>query len=174
VGDMPFPFSLRGKIKLRKYPPNGSMRESLKNEIDSALIQLLAETTFTDSSNIKFKFNFVKTFFKRWSNWHLLIPLSSGEIIIGKEDDLVVVRYHLYFFHMLIITILMVAILGLATVNERDLLFHNKFYSLAAIWLWLFGGNYILTAFRFPRFLRKCASESIRHIIGAKKIPEDA
>lgn len=73
-------------------------------------------------------------------------------IDIAPANNKLLVSYKLWFTELLVSVSLMagVAAFVIFAIGSAD----QNFSILAKIWLWLFGGNFILTILRFHNFVR--------------------
>jgi hypothetical protein len=129
--------------------------DHLKNYIASALIQEEAKSVDTEEDKINFKVGV----FRPFANWKILACISSGIIMMRSEKNFIHVNYQLSFKHLIIIATLMVVLIFLLDLNG---FVASPFKLLFLIfgWGWLVFGNIITVAFRFPRFINKCASNA--------------
>ena len=86
-------------------------------------------------------------------NWNILVPVGRGEIEIvpGKPGT---VKYGFSCVQMLILLTLMVGAMSVALISREGLSAHAIIF-LVIGWLWLFGMNYVISAVRLPRFVRR-------------------
>jgi hypothetical protein len=146
---MPFPFSNSGTIEVISH--------------EAASIQpivLAIENAIRDSKPTSLRLNDgVLTYragvFRFVNNWNHLVSIGSGEIRFSQQGELVLIHYRISFVQMFIIVSVMVGLV-FGFVAQAPL------GSIVLGWLWLFGGNYLITLYRFPRFLR-AAAEKARH-----------
>lgn len=95
-------------------------------------------------------------------NWNLLVPISKGVLKISKEGANVSVRYYIEYTDLLILSTLIVLLMGGIFMLASGADVKEGLLFVVASWLWLFGGNLIITMFRFPAFIRKTLN---RHLI---------
>ena len=80
------------------------------------------------------------------------MAIGSGKISFSQQGDLVLIHYRISFLQMLVGVTLMVGFMfGYVARAPHEFLVFG--------WLWLFGGNYFTTLYRFPRFLRAAAEK---------------
>jgi hypothetical protein len=149
---MSLPIHIRGKVSIRRVPDNKLTLESLRDNLADSILQEEAQSVDAKHDEIFFRVGWFRPFL----GWKLLVPITSGHISIRSDDGKILVTYKLSFEHLVIIatviTVLM-SVPALLTKVPFQLIF------LLPIWLWLICGNVLITAYRFPRFIRKCASE---------------
>jgi hypothetical protein len=152
---MPFPLSAQGTVTVEPLSPADIQR--VMDRVDKALREAKASDISRTAQQLRFRVGF----FRFVPSWNQLLFISSGEIAFSRDADKAVIHYHLFFVKQLIVisvgVVLMFGILPIFLYGIRysDLGFLPIILPIA--WLWIFGGNYALTAFRFPRFLRAAA-----------------
>ncbi len=147
---MPFPFSSRGTIEITTHgtaslPP-----------IVSAIENAIRDSKPTSLSVKDGVVSFRAGVFRFVNNWNQLVSISSGEIRLSQRGELVLIDYRISFVQMFIIVSMMVGLI-FGFVAQAPLGF------VVVGWLWLFGGNYFLTLYRFPRFLRAVAEKATQN-----------
>jgi hypothetical protein len=146
---MPFPFSSKGVIaadtsaSLSLSEAVAVIAEAIRYEKPSRMDISADTVTFTSGV-----FRFV-------SGQNLLVPISSGAVRCVQTPEGVVIHYRLSFVQMLLFVSLMVGLM-FGFIARAPVPF------LIVAWSWLFGGNYALTLYRFPRFLRSALSRTTK------------
>lgn len=116
--------------------------------VESALREAKAKKLAVKPGEISFRggiFRFVDSL-------NQLSAISSGKILFSQQGDLVLIQYRISFLQMLIGVTLMVGLMfGYFARAPHEFLVFG--------WLWIFGGNYFTTLYRFPRFLRAAAEK---------------
>jgi len=93
-------------------------------------------------------------FFRFVFNWNILVPFDCGTIEVEDQGAVFNVKFRASTFRMLKLTFGMsigfaiFAFVGGAPPRIPALMF-------VMAWIWLFGGNYVLAAIRFPLWLRR-------------------
>jgi hypothetical protein len=146
---------LSGKVAIEVGPENKLTLEHLKNYIANALIQEDAKSVDTEKDKINFKVSL----FRPFANWKILACISSGIIMMRSEQHTICVNYQLSFKYLLIIATLMVVFIFFLDLNGF-VTSPPKLLVLIFGWCWLVFGNIIIIAFRFPSFIKKCASSA--------------
>jgi len=101
------------------------------------------------------------------SGHNQLVSINKGEIEVGQKSGRIIIYYKIYFTEMLlVITIGVIGFLGPFVWFAPNLADSGKLLVLFLAWAWLFGVNYLITAFRFPRFLKRAANK----VLGGKGI----
>ena len=86
---------------------------------------------------------------------NLLSAVDFGRLEIEPYQAGIRVTYHLRFVQVFFLVSLMVlGLLGPAVMAASHISFGNGLLILAASWVWLLGGNVVITLHRFPRWLR--------------------
>lgn len=146
---MAFPFSSSGVI-LVDTAASHSVSEVLSrisNAIEDQKPSSMEGSTDTVS--------FTSGIFRFVGGWNILVPISSGSIKCVQTSEGIVIHYHLAFTQMLVVVSLMVIVMfGIIARAPIPFLFVG--------WAWLFGTNYALMRYRFPRFLLSALSGSHR------------
>jgi hypothetical protein len=146
---MAFPFSVRGEITLDFAGELAAVSDAIRQ----ALLEERPRALTLVGNRIEFRGGLGAG---GLGNWHLLQPISTGSIEIRSLGPAVVVGYELRFTG----TLAMVSFMAFGLLAPT-LIVQARMPLLAAIlisggvWLWLFGGNYSLSAWRFKGFLRR-------------------
>jgi hypothetical protein len=147
-----FPITLNGEVSIDvtdRVDP-----KAVRNAIRLALEVLGARRIEADSDALRFR----STVLRLMSSTNMLAPISHGEMRIAGAPGRVTVRYHVNFWQILTAgTLLIGVVLGLPLLHAPNLSTWQASMIAAVAWLFLMGGNWILTAVRFPRFIRACA-----------------
>ena len=143
---MPFPISSNRTLEI--HAPGEASLPAIQAAVENALNEAKAKTLSVKPGEISFRggiFRFV-------DGWNQLGAISSGQIRFSKQDDLVLIQYRISFLQMLVGVTFMVGLMFgyFARAPHEYLVFG---------WLWIFGGNYLITLYRFPRFLREAAEK---------------
>ena len=139
-----FPFSFGGTIEIPL--------ESDSKRIISTLTERIKAEKPSEITSIQSRITFSGGFFRLVGNWNLLVSISYGVIDIAPANNKLLVSYKLWFTELLVFVSLMagVAAFVVFATGSAD----QNFGIVAKIWLWLFGGNFILTIVRFHSFVR--------------------
>jgi len=142
-----FPMSLDGEFKLTS--PELEDISAILSKVEQALRAARA----TNISRIGNRVVFQGGIFRLVMNWNILVPVGRGEIEIvpGKPGT---VKYGFSCVQMLILLTLMVGAMSVALISREGLSAHAIIF-LVIGWLWLFGMNYVISAVRLPRFVRR-------------------
>jgi len=148
---MTFPFTYTNKVEVqfdeKKHTP-----ENLLDSVIKSLQKAKAKNVKNNLNHI----TFTGGIFRLVTNWNILGSISSGEITIERNKDKLCLKYHLKFTEMLIIvTVGVFGFLGIGIYQASNLTNIHKIIMLIIAWLWLFGGNYMVTIFRFPKFINE-------------------
>lgn len=148
---MGFPISYDNEFILLKNEIGEDDIESLKRNILISLQKEKASYANIENGIIKFRggMRFV-------NSWNILLPITYGEINIVDQHESFIVTIGLKFTQMLIIiSIMMPIFVSTVRILEPSMSLKEIFIVLVLGWFWLFGGNYLSTVFRFPRFIKR-------------------
>jgi len=144
---MSFPGSFSGALTLR----DATVAQALAR-VESALDRERAFALQRSGSAIHFRGGV----FRLVSGWNVLAAVSSGVVEMAPAGSGVQVRYRVAFTQLLVVVTGMVAFfLGPFVMMSPGPSMAGRLGILAFMWIWLFGANYALTRWRFPRFLRR-------------------
>ena len=146
---MVFPVNYSNKIILHKNRCLGG-KEVLHN-ILIGLQKEEASIVYNSANEVYFKggLRFV-------SSANILLPISSGKIVIHEQGDEISATYKLKFTQLLVIVTGAVSLLlGPFLLTKTDLGKIETGCVLLFAWIWLVGANYLSTIIRFPSFLKK-------------------
>jgi hypothetical protein len=150
-----FPLTLRGEVILSAPTAGRGLRGSdAVARLAAALEAERPSGLERDGREVRFRADLF-----RWvSNWNLLVPIDRGVFIVAETPVGLHVSYELSFRRLCTIVTCMVAlILGpvVLMTSEPALPWWHGLSILLGSWSWLFGGNYLLSAVRVPRFVRR-------------------
>ncbi len=158
------PIYLKRKLTIENSPDCQVSTEHLRNYIADSLLLEEAKSVDIDKDDIYFKVGF-----SFWGpNWKILLPISTGIIAVKQEMGKIKIEYKLSFERLIIIGTIFALIVSLFL--AYDIIHDGRHpvswgvFSVIAMWLWLVGGNIAITAFRFPRFIKKCVSEAQKQL----------
>ncbi len=151
---MPFPFSAQGTIVLESHA--GIDLAQIISAVEAAIQDAKPTSMVRHEETLTFRAGL----FRLVSNWNQLVAITSGELRFSQDSHKVNILYNISFIQLLVATTVLVTVIFgvLPGVFENGPNVPLGFVLLA--WLWLFGGNYFLTLFRFPRFVRAAAERS--------------
>lgn len=151
---MPFPFSLEGTVAIEMVDLAPTM-----SAVETAIRKRKPTVITRDGAKITFRAGLFRL--RLMTNWNVLIPIGSGELLFSQEGDRVLIRYSVSLVELFVtVTAMVLIMLGIVPILAgAHTLAPLAFLPLG--WLWLFGMNYLTTKSRFPRFLRK-AGENAR------------
>jgi hypothetical protein len=96
-----------------------------------------------------------------FSSWNVLGPISSGVLQVSPIEDGVSVGYRLKFTEVLVFaTVGVGAVIGPGVMSVPNIPIAGRLGILAVGWLWLVGGNYVVTRWRLPSFLVRSVEQS--------------
>ena len=143
---MPFPISSNRTLEIHA-PGEGSL-QAIVAAVEEALREAKAKKLSVKPGEISFRggiFRFV-------DGLNQLSAISSGRIRFTRQDDRVLIHYHISFLQMLVGVTLMVGLMF-------GYFARAPYETVVFGWLWIFGGNYFTTLYRFPQFLRAAAEK---------------
>jgi hypothetical protein len=156
---MAFPVSHKGQtsishVNLKVDELIGNICFGLKKNNSSNVN--VSGTTITFDGNL----------FNSLSNWNVLSMVNDGEIVVNKNDGKVDIKYRVNFVYSFVLSIVIVAIVAvlifLSSVISRDDNILQNIYYIPAVWLIIFGINYMLTIVRLPSFIQRMAKSSVK------------
>ncbi len=100
---MPFPFSYTNKIEV-PFDANKHTPDNLLSSIVSSLKNVKARNIQNDRNRITFSGGILRLVM----NWNILVTVSSGEITVEKDNDKIILNYHIKFTEMFVIATAMV------------------------------------------------------------------
>ena len=143
---MGFPLSADGRIQA-----NGTDVSRAIEAVERLLRSTKASTIAVHDNRLDFTVRFLRLV----SNWNLLVPIDSGRVVFRECDDAVDVEYHIsfrrWFFIVTGIVIVVFAVVPFIAIDPRG---GVPVSFLLFLWLFVFGGNYLIAALRFPAALR--------------------
>ncbi len=143
---MPLPFSFSGRVEVdaQRDVKGATLR------LERGLAILKARRIDREGSHIRFTAGVARLA----SSANMLAGIGSGELSVQPKGGGLVVVYRLRFTQMLaLVTVMVFGFFGpflLAGPNLREAV-----AILVGSWMWLFGGNVVLTLIKFPRWIRR-------------------
>lgn len=147
---MPFPLSLSGAVLQDGLTVEGALRR-----LEDALGKADALGLSREGQCIKFRGGVF-----RWvSGWNVLVPISKGEVRVSAREHGVSVNYRISFGQMLVVvTVGTVCFFGPVVMRDSRFSGAGHVWLLLLMWSWLFGGNFAITLWKWPRFLLRSLS----------------
>ena len=142
-----FPTSIKGTIELSTYGSSDIPR--ILTKIRANLESIKARDIYLSGNKISFRGGV----FRLVSNWNVLSPVGSGEIEIIPGSP-PVLKYSFSTVQILVIVTLMVLFTFGSMIQTIPIKLETFLFPILAF-LWLFGINYLVAAFRLPRFVRR-------------------
>lgn len=145
---MPFPFSSTGTI-------SADIKEGLSvSDALAAIAEAIRDEKPTGMDISTDTVKFTSGIFRLVNSWNLLAPISAGSIRCTQSaEGPLFVHYHISFIQMFVVVSLVVGLIF-------GILARAPLPFLIEAWAWLFGVNYALTLYRFPRFLKRALSRT--------------
>ena len=98
--------------------------------------------------------------FRLMSSYNLLRSITEGDIVVSCSGGKASIDYKLQLSEMvLMVTGLVLLLFAYPIWHAPNLDVAEKAEFLFGMWLWLAGGNFVITALRFPRFIRRCVNQ---------------
>jgi hypothetical protein len=141
---MPFPVSFKGTLSVPVTDSPGQV-EAVMNGVVTALHKEKARNLLITGNEVRFTGGLLRLV----SSDNQLVAISSGQIEISHEGGDALIRFRGTLTQLLVVASVMIGVIAY--------LFALPWQTLLLMWAWLFGGNYFLLRFRFPRFLRRAA-----------------
>lgn len=154
---MPFPISMAGSFYVDVPEASDQDASRLKTAISEWLHEKRARSVSSTARGVSFRVgNSIFT-----PSWNPLVAISSGEIEIVPQETGIKVAYRLRFTQMLVlVTAMVILFLGPPILTASNLTPMQASLFLLMAWLWLFGGNYVITLYRVPRALKRIARQT--------------
>jgi hypothetical protein len=145
---MPLPFSYSGRVEIAGQHDVEGATLRLERGLELLKPKRLDRT----GSQIRFKSGAARLV----SNTNLLVPIGSGELSVQPNSGGLAVAYRLHFTQILLIaTVMVLGFFGPFLLNAPNLTRGEAGVFLFGMWLWLFGGNVVITLIRFPRWIKR-------------------
>ena len=152
-----FPFKLAGVVTVDSASGSPVALDEVLASIAARLKREKATHLTRTDDRISFKGGFLRLV----SGWNQLVSISRGKIRVEQVGSAICVHYEVWFTQLLlVVTVMVVGFLSRPIFAAPNLTIAGKVSILAFAWLWLAGGNIAVTAFRFPRLLRRAAKVS--------------
>jgi hypothetical protein len=160
---MTFPISSRGEITVEFTGDPSAVSEAIRlalaEERPTALSSVGKRIQFRGGSGAG-----------GLGNWHLLQPISAGTVEVSVDRAVIALRYELRFTQTLAFgSLLVFGFLAPVLMFSRESRPIEVAVVSVAGWLWLVGGNYVLSNFRFRVFLRRVLQSPRAQDLGLKR-----
>jgi hypothetical protein len=151
---------LTAEIKRSEFP--NLQLEELRWFIADSLRYEQANSVEDTDKEIKFSVGLFRPF---W-NWKLLSSIYGGEVNLQSDTNRIFIVSRLNFIDTVVIASVFVGGLTLA-----NLIFAGKGHILnyLIMWIWIVGGNILISSYRWRRFIRQCVSEAADRVIIPKE-----
>ena len=149
---VPFPFTHRRQIELCAEGKPTVSAERLLKQLERNLELEKAKHIVRRANKLSFGGGILRPV----PSWNRLVAISTGRIKVVPRRGKLLVAYNLKFTQMFVfVTSGVFLFLGPFVWLQPDLSLVGKVAVLGFAWLCLFGGNFLITAFSFPSFIRK-------------------
>jgi hypothetical protein len=151
-----FPTSINGEVAvdvLLGAPDKGNLRTAIGSalELEGALDLRVQGDVIT----------FRSTLFRIMLSTKLLATVRFGRIQVERQAPGFLLRYHLSLSQLVVVTTIVVPVFfGIPLFGAPNLSLGQATALLCAAWFFIVGGNWFITAERFPQFLRRCVASS--------------
>jgi hypothetical protein len=117
----------------------------------------------SDLAHAPARVSFQVDVFRGVGNWNLLGPIDRGVVSAADEPEGLRISYDLSFRRLFLfvsggILLIFAPVVFLANVPVA---WPVRAAALFAMWGWVFGGNYVSSAVRFPRFVRRALAGDV-------------
>ena|SRR2546422_4998094 len=145
---MPLPFNTAGRVHVAR----DSSASVATDALEHALEQLRAKRIARRGCRIEF----TGGIFRAVRGDNLLVAVGSGDLSLERSGTGLEVTYRLRLTQMLLtVSGLVLFVLGPPVIGAPNLNTLQASGVLLTAWLWLFGGNVVLTLVRFPRWIQR-------------------
>ena len=152
---MTFPLTKRGDVIVSSPAERPGLRpEEALSRLEAALEDERPTELERHGRELRFRANM----FRFVSNSNLLVPVDRGSFVVSETPDGLRVSYELSFRRTLIVVTGVALLLGslfAGTAGPPKQQWNQVLPEVLFAWTWLFGANYVLSAIRFPRFIRR-------------------
>ncbi len=146
---MPFPFTATETVVTIPCQPADLPR--MIDAVETALKGQKGSALSRSSHGLTFRGGLLRFV----SGWNQLAAIGSGKLDFALSEGRVSITCRLSFVQFLVATAVIVALVF-------GVLVKPGIGFLAFAWLWIFGGNYLIARYRFPRFIRAAADSALR------------
>jgi hypothetical protein len=146
-----FPLTIAGRIESANI--SADQVPVLIAALKSALQRARATDVTCAGNTVAFRAGMLRLV----SNWNVLAPIGSGviEVHAGSPG---IVRYRFSCVQMLVAASIMVSVAVILIPQTKPLLF--RLGAPFAMWLWLFGVNFVVASFRLPAFVCRAVRDA--------------
>lgn len=159
---MIFPINHTRKQLYYIYTDTGTIREQVFGKV----IEKLNEGYFKNLKINDYKVTFRGTLFRFvWNGWNIFNGITGGNISIElPEENRLIIKHKVYFTEAIFLALAFTLLpLAMLLAGQQML----GYIALAAIWLILFLGNYIVSVVRLGSFLDDTVKEFYEDMIKA-------
>ena len=148
---MPLPLSISGSIRLRRDGKGVETTEHIGARIEASLKQEAASSVARQGTFVRFKV----AFFRLVSKWNILVPLDSGTLEIEDTGPEIIITYCVSTKRTFVVVCGVILALAIISVGQNSGKNVAPVSFLSFAWAAMFGGSYFVTAYRFPRWLKR-------------------
>jgi hypothetical protein len=144
---MPFPLTALGTVTVPCDDPNEI--ERFIRSVQRALGNVEATKIHRDGQSIHFHAGLLPS-------WNLLTAVTDGDLTFSHEPDGLKIAYRITFTQTLvIISVMVTTLLVFGVIMAKEMPAPSMLFFIPIGSLFLFTPSYLITIFRFPRFLRR-------------------
>ena len=155
---MPFNYKSEVTTHLPDNFKNGG--NEIIDEFEEQLYRLRVKNIVNSTNSISFNAGPFRLM--SGMNFGLLSCITKGEIVIHKYNNSLSAKYDIRFTEILILVTLVVSlIIGPLLLLDPAINIIEALLILGVSWMWLFGGNVVITIIRFPLFVRKTINKRL-------------
>ena len=146
---MPFPVSIDGSVYLQRSENGVEAIEKIGSRIEFLLKKESASSVWREGASVGFKVSM----FRLVSRWNILGPLDFGTLRIEHRPPGISIAYCVSTKRMLLaVSLVCAALFAFVTLTGGR---NRDFLVVLFAWVPLFGVNYLLAAYRFPRWIKR-------------------
>jgi hypothetical protein len=154
-----FPFTSHGEVLVPRAVAGRVDAKHALNRLAAALERQHA----SDITRLPASVCFQVDLFRGVGNWNLLSSIDRGVVNASDEPEGLRIFYDLSFRRLFLVVTGMMALIVAPVVLLADMpvMWPGRAAALVAMWGWVVGGNYLSSAARFPRFVRRALSGDV-------------
>ena len=152
---MPFPISLSGTVVV-----HGLAVEQALDRLECALAKAKAAALRRDDRSLLYRGGM----FRLVSNWNILGPVTRGTLDVSARGDGVCVAWKVTFGQLLFVATIAVAVIASMAPRQTPA---DEALVWLGVWVWIFGGNFVITRWRYPRFLIRSLQSDGQNVTSA-------
>jgi len=132
-----FPFSIKGEVS------NQAVGDANVADVVREIEEFLGNSGLADVSSASNQVRFKNNTMLMWS-FRIYVMASGGSFSVISNGNRISVVYDIHIIRLLVISLFPVLFLSAVLFLAQNINFLDKLLIVVGIWLWLFGGNYVL------------------------------